>query len=177
MGAKRAAVALVAVGLLAGCGAPPGARVSGPAPTGPVPSETGCTALLCTQPVPSTGGTAPTGPTASLPPGYSGLPSNPYPVAPTSAATTCPPGAPTGSAILAAARRVSHGKLPADTVVGTPHCSGDYLVADLTAPSLGTIRAVLHRTNSGWRAVAVGSYPCKAVTAAPTAARALLGCY
>ncbi|GAA4211059.1 hypothetical protein [Actinocatenispora rupis] len=90
--------------------------------------------------------------------------------------TACPAGSPSAREILAVARQRSGGSLPAGTTVGTPRCADDYLVADLVAPKAGTVRVVMRHAATGWRVVAVGSYPCRDLATAPPAARTLLAC-
>ncbi|MGA8113367.1 MAG: hypothetical protein WCA46_06870 [Actinocatenispora sp.] len=185
-------------------GLEPGGAV-GPSPTGApgLTRPTGTPTLAgpggATQPAPPAGteppapgacGTAqpggalpPGAPTPGYPTGYPtgyGTPGYPppanYPTGGPSMDTTCPAGAPNEADILSMARHVSDGQLPADTAVTDRRCAAGYLVADLTAPQVGTVHAVLHDTGTGWRAVAVGSYPCRDVRSAPPDARTLLGC-
>jgi hypothetical protein len=73
---------------------------------------------------------------------------------------TCPSTAPADTAVISEANRLSGGKLPAGVTVSDKQCAGSYLVADLTAPNLGTVQLVMRQNGSTWTGVAVGSYLC-----------------
>lgn|GEM_PF-5824956 len=162
----------------------PGAPTGGPAGPGvptdgtgpPYPTQTGGVGT----PNPGVPGATGCG-TGSVQP--SAVPSLPLPTgtgpaggAPTPAATTCPTYAPSDRTILSLAALRHRQGLPRDTAVVARRCADDYLVADLVAPSAGTIRAVLRHDGRGWHAVAVGSYPCRDLRGAPPEARNLAGC-
>jgi hypothetical protein len=136
-----------------------------------VPGETGCPS---TSPAPSQPGTGlPPGPGTTIP-----LPTGTGPIggAPAPAVTACPAYAPSDRTILTLAALKATDGLPTGTTVAARRCADEYLVADLSAPKVGTIRVVLQHGTGGWHAVAVGSYPCHALSTAPPAARNLLDC-
>lgn len=152
-----------------GTGLPPGGGIGTPNPG--VPGETDCPSA---SPAPSQPGTGlPTGPGTSLP-----LPTGTGPIggAPAPAVTACPPYAPSDRTILTLAALKTTGGLPTGSTVTARRCADEYLVAELSAPKAGTIRVVLQHGTGGWHAVAVGSYPCHALSTAPPAARNLLDC-
>lgn len=94
-----------------------------------------------------------------------------------SGAGLCPATAPDNPAIVSAANRLSNGRLPAGVTVTNTQCSGAYLVADLTAPNLGTIQLVMRQDGTNWTGIAVGSYLCGSTALnGADAAKALLNC-
>jgi hypothetical protein len=104
--------------------------------------------------------------------GTDGYGSDPY-----GGTATCPSTAPADTAITSEANRLSGGKLPSGVTVTDKQCAGSYLVADLTAPNLGTIQLVMRQDGSRWTGIAVGSYLCGSSALANAAdARTLLSC-
>jgi hypothetical protein len=90
---------------------------------------------------------------------------------------TCPSNAPADPAVISEANRLSGGKLPAGVTVSDKQCAGSYLVADLTAPNLGTIQLVMRQNGATWTGIAVGSYLCgSAALNGADDARTLLNC-
>ncbi|BCJ38996.1 hypothetical protein Athai_64990 [Actinocatenispora thailandica] len=149
-------------------GLPTGGGIGTPNPG--VPGETGCPSGSATPGQPGTG--LPSGPgTIPLPTGTGPIGGPPAP-----AVTACPAYAPSDRTILTLAALKAAGGLPTGTTVASRRCADEYLVADLSAPRAGTIRVVLQHGTGGWHAVAVGSYPCHALSTAPPAARNLLDC-
>jgi hypothetical protein len=91
--------------------------------------------------------------------------------------TGCPSTAPTDAVIRSEASRLSNGRLPSGVTVADKQCAGAYLVADLTAPNVGTVQLVMRQDGTKWTGLAVGSYLCtSSALAGATDAKTLLNC-
>lgn len=178
----RVLATLTAAVTLAGCGyLSPEPRQERQRPPPPEPSAAVSPCGAAATPVDCGAAAAPSGlpgnpvpgyPTGTGPTGGTSFPAD-RPGGPVDA--TCPPDAPVAAEILSMARHRAGMRLPDDATVTDRRCAATYLVAALTAPRVGDAIVVLHHGPGGWRAVAVGSYPCMAVPSAPPA-RDLLGC-